>query len=79
VSWIGSRWCRGRMPESGSQCVRPVSSEVSAMGSRPGRIEADDGGGLADDLGVWGGWILDRWTERVGDHRARSGERYQSW
>ena len=37
--------CRGRMPGSGSERVRPASSECSAMGSRPVCVEADDGGG----------------------------------
>lgn len=37
----------GRVRQSGSECVLPVSSEASAMSSRPVRIEADDGGGLA--------------------------------
>jgi hypothetical protein len=32
VTWIRSRRCCGRVPESGSECVRPVLSEVSTMG-----------------------------------------------
>jgi hypothetical protein len=45
VAWIRGRWCRGQMPGSGSERVRPVSTEVSAMGSRSVRIEADDDAG----------------------------------
>ena len=45
VAWIRGRWCRGRMPGSGSERVRPVLSELSAMDSRPVRIEADNGAG----------------------------------
>jgi hypothetical protein len=45
MTWIRGWRCRGRMPGSGSERVRPVLSEVSAMGSRHVRIVADDGAG----------------------------------
>jgi hypothetical protein len=31
-AWIRGRRCRGRMPGSGSECVRPVLSEASSVG-----------------------------------------------